>query len=219
MRREEAEDLVVEARSGSGPVRLFLPGRRRVVDVAREEHRPVLLLHEPHRVILLPALAAEVRGVEAFLRGVGKELLAVRRHPAVAGALDRRIGVPGSRDELMKLEREETPLTCARVRSPCSSWHARHQKKVPQGATAGGRRPAGLGREPGHRLGHRQGPSPDPALVDVGERDAQPRLHPYGERMLPELGVGDVRRQAGIDGLAELGPDGFRGGGGSRDAL
>ena len=62
MRRQEAERslrpwLVRVA------VSLVLPGRWRVVDVAREEDRLPLLLHQPNRVILVAALAAEVHRV------------------------------------------------------------------------------------------------------------------------------------------------------------
>ena len=64
MRCQEAEDLLLGPRLLSNLLGLFLPGRRRVVDVPREEDEcPVVPPRQPHRVILVPALATEVHGV------------------------------------------------------------------------------------------------------------------------------------------------------------
>ena len=70
-----------------------------------------------------------------------------------------------------------------------------------------------------HRLGHRHGLRTDPALVRFGERDAETRLHPHRERVLPEGRIGQVRRHAGVDGPAEVGPYRICGGAGNGDAL
>ena len=184
----------------------------RPVDVPREKNRCPVLPRQPHRVILVPALATEVHGVEALVRMARQKLLTIDGHLASAGRLDRRVSVPGARDELVELEREEAPLAPARVRGPGTLRDARHKEKVPQRLAAGVGRPAGFLRELGLRLDHRHGLRPDPALVDLGERDTETRLHPNRERVFPERCVGNVRRYAGIDDLAEMRPYRIRGG-------
>ena len=205
VRRQEAERPLGPrlVRISAGLVR---PGRWCIVDVTREEDRTLLLLHQPHRVILVATLATEVHGVEALVRVAGEELLTIDRHVAYARRLDRRVGVAGARDELVEFEREETPLACVGVRGPYPLSDARHQKEVSQRPAAGSVGPTGVRRELGHCLGHRPGPGPDPVLVDLGERDTKTRLHPHRERVLPERRVGDVPRCSGINGLAKAGP-------------
>ena len=203
MRRQEAE-RPLGPRLVRVSVGLVLPGRRRVVDFAREEDRLPLLPHQPDRVILVAALATEVHGVESLVRVVGEELLTVHRHLACARKLDGRIGVAGARDELVKLEREEAPLARVRIRDSVPLGNARHQKEVSQHPAADSGGPAGFVRELGHRFGHRSGPGPDPALVDVGERDAEARLHPHCQRVFPERRVGDLRPYSCIDGFADV---------------
>ena len=218
VRRQEAE-LPLGMRPVRVPVGLVPPGRRRVVDVAREEGGAPVLVHQPHRVVLVAALAAEVQGVQALVRVAGKEPLAVDRHLAHTGRLDRRIGVAGTRDELVELEREEALLARAGVRRPFPLGDARREKKISQRVAAGVGRAAGLRREIVHRLGHRPGPGPDPALVGFGERDPETGLHPHRERVLPERRVGDRPRYAGVDGLAEARPDRVGGRGRNGDAI
>ena len=218
MRRQEAE-RPLGPRLVRVSVGLVLPGRWRVVDVAREEDRLPLLLHQPNRVILVTALATEVHGVQSLVRVVGEELLTVHRHLACARKLDGRIGVAGARDELVKLEREEAPLARIRVRGSVPLGNARHQKEVSQHPAAGSGGPTGFVREFGHRFGHRSGPGPDPALVDIGERDAEARLHPHCQRVFPERRVGDVRPYSGIDGFADARLYRVCGGGRIGDAL
>ena len=203
-RRQEAE-LPFGMRSGRVLAGLVPPSGWRVVDVAREEDGTPFLLHQPHRVILVAALTTEVHGVQALVRVAGEKLLAIDRHCARARRLDRRIGVAGARDELVELEGEEARLARAGVRRADPLGDARCEKKVSQHLAAGSGGPTGLRRERVHRLGHRPGPGPDPALVGFGERDPETGLHPHRERVLPERRVGEVRRDgyAGIDGLAE----------------
>ena len=130
MRCQEAEDLAIGPRLISIFLGLFLPGRRRVVDVPREDTKFPVLPSQPHGVVLVPALATEVHRVEALVRMARQELLTIDGHLAGAGRLDRRVGVPGARDELVELEREEALLAPARVRGPCTLRGARYQKKV-----------------------------------------------------------------------------------------
>ena len=218
VRRQEAE-LPLGMRPGRVLAGLVLSGWWRVVDVAREEDGPPFLLRQPHRVVLVAALAAEVHGVQALVRMAGKKLLAVDRHRARARRLDRRIGVAGARDELVELEGEEARLACAGVRGPFPLGDARREKKVSQYIAAGVGGSAGFRREVVHRLGHRSGPGPDPALVGFGERDPETGLHPHRERVLPERRVGDRPRYAGVDGLAEARPDRVGGSGRNGDAI
>ena len=133
MRCQEAEDLLLGPRLLSISLRLFLPRRRRVVDVPREKDGcPVVAPRQPDRVILVPAFAAEVHGVETLVRMARQELLAIDGYRAGAWRLDRRVGVPGAGDELVELEREEALLAAVRVRGPRPLWNARHQEKVAQ---------------------------------------------------------------------------------------
>ena len=218
VRRQEAELPL-----GMCPVRVLVglvpPGGWRVVDVAREEDGAPFLLHQPHRVVLVAALTAEVHGVQALVGVAGEKLLAIDRHRARARRLDRRIGVAGARDELVELEREEARLARAGVRRADPLGDARREKKVSQHLAAGSGGPTGLRRELVHRLSHRPGPGPDPALVGLGERDPETGLHPHRERVLPERRVGDRRRYAGVDGLAEARPDRVGGSGRNGDAI
>ena len=111
MRRQESEKLALGLRLLPVAVGLLLRGRRGVIDVAREERRLPFLVHEPHRVVLMAAFAAEVYGVQPFFLLAGKELLAIHRHRAGAGRLDRHESVASARDELVQLERVEAALT------------------------------------------------------------------------------------------------------------
>ena len=170
-------------------------------------------------MIFVPTFATEVYGVKALVRVAGEKLLTLHRHLACAGRLDRHVGVAGTRDELVELERVEVALACPRVRGPYPLGDARHEKKLSQHLRAGSLRSTGFRRQPAHRVGHRHRLRPDPALVDLGERDTKPRLHPNRERVLPKCRVGDVRRYAGIDGHAKVGPDRIGGGRRIGDAL
>ena len=136
MRRQEAE-RPLGPRIVRISVGFVLPGRWCVVDVAREEDRLSLLLHQPNRVILVAALAAKVHGVEALVRVAGEELLAIDRHRPRTRRLECRVGVAGAGDELVELEREEASLVRVRVRGPFLLGNARHQEEVAQHPAAG----------------------------------------------------------------------------------
>ena len=218
VRRQEAE-LPLGMRLVRVPVGLVPPGGQRVVDVAREEDGAPFPLHQPHRVVLVAALATEVQGVQALVRVAGKKPLAVDRHRARTLRLDRRIGVAGARDELVELEREEALLACAFFAGAFPLRNARREQNVSQHLAAVGGGPPGFRREFRHRLGHGHGLRPDPALVGFGERDPETGLHPHRERVLPERRVGDRLRYAGIDGLAEARPDRVGGRGRNGDAI
>ena len=107
VRCQETEDLALGLRLARVSVGLVLLGRWRVVDITREEERLPLLMHEPYRVIFVPTFATEVYGVKALVRVTGEKLLTIHRHLACAGRLDRHVGVAGTRDELVELERVE----------------------------------------------------------------------------------------------------------------
>ena len=135
---QKAEELLlVPVRFGIVP-----RGGWRVVDVTRQERHGPVLPHQAHRVVLVPAFATEVHGVEALVRVLGQELLAIDGHSSGAGRFDRGVGVSRARDELVQLEREEAVLACTSVGSPYALGNARYQQKVSQRVAAGGDRPA-----------------------------------------------------------------------------
>jgi hypothetical protein len=90
-------------------------GRRSIVDVTSEEDRRALLADQPHWVILLATLAAEVNGIEALVRTPRQEVLPFHGHLPLTGRLDGRVGVAGAGDELVKLEGEEALLAGLRI--------------------------------------------------------------------------------------------------------
>ena len=65
MRRKEPE-LPFRMRFVRFPADLVPLGWRRVVNVAGEECQPLFLLNQPHRMILVAALATEMHGVKAL---------------------------------------------------------------------------------------------------------------------------------------------------------
>ena len=111
VKSEEAEalavvvgDLVVVLARVVSVVRGSGPG---IVDVSREERALAPFALQTDRVVLVPALAAEVNGVEPLLRIGRKKLLALDGDGASRRRLEGGEGVAGARDELVELEDEE----------------------------------------------------------------------------------------------------------------
>lgn len=219
MRRQEAEGLALGLLLVCLSVDLVLAGRRRVVDVTPEEEGRALLLHQSHRVVLVAALAAEVHRIQALVRVARKELLPTDRDLARPWRLDRCVDVTRSGDELVELEGEEALLAPAGVGRSRAFGDARYEEEVSQGLAAGFAGATRFARECFHGLGHGHGLGPDPSLVDLRERDAKPRLDPHRERVLSKRGICDLRRYAGVDGLAEVGFDRLGGSVREGDAL
>src|SRR5690606_6257003 len=76
---------------------------------------PAVLLIEPRRVVLVPALTAESQGEEHCLPfPAGRELLGVHRHEALARVLGCGVDSVALADELVQPEGEQRPA-CRRV--------------------------------------------------------------------------------------------------------
>ena len=202
MRGEEPE-LPLRMRLVRFTADLGLLGRRQIIDVAREECQPFFLLNQPHRMVLVTALATEMHGVQALVGVFREKLLAFNRHRALAGRFDGRVAVPGAGNELVKLEGEKAIVACAFLPGPFPLRDARHEKELFQSRATGVTRAPGIRRELVHRLGYGHWLRPDPALVGFGERDAEARLHPNRQRVLPERRIGNLLRHVGINGRAE----------------
>ncbi|MGB7810160.1 MAG: hypothetical protein WBP56_03400, partial [Polyangia bacterium] len=87
---------------------------RRIVYVAWEEESFTGDAREAHGMVLLAALATEVRRIQPLVLIAGQKLLAVHRHDTAAWRFQGREGVASARNELMQLEGEKTSPVCIR---------------------------------------------------------------------------------------------------------
>ena len=96
-----------EAPATAGPVGIVVLVQRHIVDLALLEAWDAIGVAQHDRVMLLPAVAAEVGCKEAFLRLIGIEDLPIEGEGATASIVDGRIQSACARDELVELEGEE----------------------------------------------------------------------------------------------------------------
>ena len=94
-----------------------------VINAAGEQNPPTVLLGEPNRVVLVPAVATEVDWVKALVGVPRQELLPVHGNGALSRGLQRGVGVAGAGDKLVQLEREEAPLAVVRAPGPFPLGH------------------------------------------------------------------------------------------------
>src|SRR5690606_34835739 len=110
--------------------------RRHVVDPALQHRQPLALVAQPDRVVLLPTRTAEVDGIEPPRLIARQELLTIEDDPALAGAIERRVGDASAADELVELEREERLASTATRAGPVAFRRRRDEEEFPQGLGA-----------------------------------------------------------------------------------
>ena len=158
--------------------------------MSRARNDPVTVLaDEAHRMVLVPALAAEVHRVEPLLGLPGKELLPVDGDRAAAWCARASRTRGRARDELVQLEREEAARAAPCGCEPCARFsgtletRSRSRSAVRQACSS---RPASSLESAATASVDGQRARAHPTLIDFGPRDAEARLDPDRERMLPQ---------------------------------
>src|SRR5690606_36672887 len=154
--------------------------RRHVVDPALQHRQPLALVAQPDRVVLLPTRTAEVDGIEPPRLISRQELLTIEDDPALAGAIERRVGDASAADELVELEREERLASTATRAGPVAFRRRRDEEEFPQGLGAPVLRTSRVPCERLRRLVQRHRPGADPLPAALRAREPETGLHPDG---------------------------------------
>ena len=123
-----------KAPATAGPVGIIVLVQRHVVDLALLKARGAIGVAQCDRVMLLPAVAAEVGSKESVLGMIGVENLSVEGEGAVTRIVDGGIQPARARDELVELEGEERlvePICDASILLPQTESEQRRLERRP----------------------------------------------------------------------------------------